>query len=399
MNLIALKSPLFRTYVAASAVALNGIWIQRITMGWLAWDLTQSASFVGLVAGLNFVPAVLSGPFFGVLADRIDLRRAAIGAQLAMLGLSILLLGLFLAGLLAPTVLVAMSFATGLAASAYSPVRMALITRLAPREAMSSVVVITSMNFNLSRLTGPAIGGVLIAQLGVGAALLALVFAPLVLIAVLLRLTLRAPEGPARMAQNFIADMRAGFAYASKHELVRRALLITGLAAFSGRGVLEILPAIADGAFGRGAVGLGQLSAAAGAGALLSALLQAFGHAPATQALTLRSIWAALVSCGLVALVGVSSHWGLSLLAVAGLGFCGTLIGVSLQSGIQLSLPDGLRGRVMSLWVLVALGATAAGAFTQGAMADWLGLSETLVLTGGAGFALLLASLWRDRAK
>jgi MFS family permease len=399
MNLSILKKPLFRRYIASSFLALNGIWIQRITMGWLAWDMTQSASFVGLVAGLNFVPSVLSGPFFGVMADRIDLRRAAIAAQLAMLSLSILLLALFLGGLLGPGILTAMSLASGMAASAYSPIRMALVTRLAPREDVQSVVVITSMNFNLSRLSGPAIGGILIAKLGVGAALLALVLAPLTLIVVLIRLTLRAPDGPTRVAQNFIADMRAGFIYAAEHELVRRALIITGLAAFAGRGVLEILPAIADGAFARGAVGLGQLSAAAGAGALLSAVMQALGHITPAQVLTLRSNMAAMLSCVLVGVLGLTASWNVALGTVAGLGFLGTLIGVSLQSGIQHSLPDALRGRVMSLWVLVALGATAGGAFVQGALADMIGLSETLVLTGVAGFCLLLANHWRNRAK
>lgn len=399
MNLSVLRTPSFRKYIAAAFVALNGIWIQRITMGWLAWDMTQSASFVGLVAGLNFVPSVLSGPFFGVMADRIDLRRAAIAAQLAMLGLSVLLLVLFLAGLLGPGILTAMSLASGMAASAYSPIRMALITRLAPREDVRSVVVITSMNFNLSRLTGPAIGGVLIAKLGVGATLLAAVLAPLALIIVLIRMTLRAPEGPARVAQNFIADMRAGFIYAAEHELVRRALIITGLAAFAGRGVLEILPAIADGAYGRGAVGLGQLSAAAGAGALLSAVMQALGHVATAQVLTVRSNMASLVSCVLVGLLGVTTSWIVALGIVSALGFLGTLIGVSLQSGIQHSLPDALRGRVMSLWVLVALGATAGGAFVQGALADMIGLGETLVLIGATGFSLLLANHWRNRAK
>ena len=390
MNLTSLKSPQFRAYISAAFVAINGTWVQRITLGWLAWEMTGSASFVGLVAGINFVPAVLSGPFFGVMADRIDLRRAAILAQFAMIAISVLMLVLFLAGLLNAPLLAIMSLAAGLAASAYPPVRMALITRLAPREALTSVVVVTSLNFNLSRLIGPAIGGVMIAQWGVGAALGAICLAPLPLVLVLWRLPLAAPRGPARVAHGFITEMRDGFRYAAENTLVREAMWITGLSALAGRGALEILPAIADGGFGRGAVGLGQLSAATGAGALLSAMLQALGHAPAAEALKVRSIWAALASCVLVALLGLSQNWGLSLLAVAGLGFCGTLVGVSLQSGIQLTLPDALRGRVMSLWSLVALGATAAGAFMQGALVDIFGLEATLLGVGGAGLAALL---------
>lgn len=385
MNLAALRSPIFRKYAAANFVALNGIWIQRVTMGWLAWNLTGSAQFVGLIAALNFLPAVVSGPVFGVLADRVDLRRAALDTQGMTATMAALMYCLYMGGLLIPAVLAVVALGLGMITSAQAPIRMALAPRLAPRAAISSVIVITSLNFNLTRLTGPAIGGLVIARYGIDAALLMMILTPIPLILTLIWLHLLPSDDLPSPRQSFGAELRTGIVYAAQNPQVRFALVLTGVSAIIGRGVLEILPALADGRFERGAAGLGQLTAAAGAGALISGLFQIVIHAGDATAAARRSLIATLGAAVLVVVLGVQSQWWVAVLGVAGLGFCGTLVGVSLQSGIQMILPDGYRGRVMSLWALVAMGATATGAFVQGALADWLGLSVTLIGVGALG--------------
>ena len=132
MNLSALKSPPFRSYVVSLHLALNGFWAQRVIIGWLAWDMTGSAGFVGLVAFLNFFPTLFVSPLFGVFADRIDIRKGSIFSY-ALAGT---LSGLFaviciLAGP-TPLLLALFSFVTGVISSANHPMRMSLTPRLAP---------------------------------------------------------------------------------------------------------------------------------------------------------------------------------------------------------------------------------------------------------------------------
>ena len=136
----ALAHPAFRAYLAGNFAGLNGMWILRIAMGWLAWDLTGSAAITGLVAFLNFAPTLVSGPVFGVLADRIDPRHGLVATQSLQFLLAGALFALAARDAITAPVLLVMSLGIGLAASAYHPLRMTLAPRLVPREALSSLL-------------------------------------------------------------------------------------------------------------------------------------------------------------------------------------------------------------------------------------------------------------------
>lgn len=385
MNLQALSHRSFRGYWMANNVALHGLWVQRVTLGWLAWALTEQAGFVGLIAFLSFAPTLVSGPFFGVLADRTDLRRAALLAQSGLAAGSAALLAAQLADLLTPALLAVIAGSIGIVTSAHHPIRMTLGPALVDRPALASVVALTSLSFNLARLIGPALGGWLIAGAGVGAALAASVAAFLPLLVVLARLRLP-PRPPATgPAEGVFAALRAGLRHAAGDRLIARAILLTGVFALVARGTLEILPALADGTFGRGAAGLGLMAASAGGGALFASIAIALGPGQSPDRLPLPALAAAVAGLGLVAALGRVTHWPAAIAVVAALGFCSTLVGVSLQSAVQLALPDGLRGRVMSLWTMVGIGAAAIGAIAIGAAADRIGMGTALTTAGLAG--------------
>ncbi|WP_316013888.1 MFS transporter [Roseobacter sp. HKCCA0434] len=384
----------FRIYVIGNFFALNGVWIQRIAIGWLGWDLTGSASFVGLLSFFLMIPTLILGPVLGVVADRADIRRAALGTQLALLAVSVLLALTWFSGGLSPAILALCAVAIGAVTALHHPVRMAMAPRLVPAEAIGAAVPIISINFNLSRFLGPFIAGALIATFGVGAALMvnAAAFAPL-----LVSLSLIHPrEKAGRIAPrgSFLDSFRAGLAHARAVPLIRAGILVTATAALSARGVQEILPVIADGSFGRGASGLGQLTAAAGAGALVSSFGLANRPIRATDGLPRASIYGAVASLLLVGCLGLAPSWWLALAIVAGLGASGTLVGVGIQSAIQIRLDDDMRGRVMSLWTTTAIGATALGALALGALTDAIGLRLTLLLSAGLGLATLALELF-----
>jgi MFS family permease len=397
MNLAALGSADYRRYALGNVFALNGVWLSRVTMSWLAWDLTGQAGFVGLVAFLAFAPTLVSGPFFGVLADRIALKRAAMMTQAGLATAALVLLGASLAGLLGPGLLAAVALGSGIVSSAHHPVRLALAPALVPREMIASAVALGSVNFNLARLTGPAIGGAVIASRGVDWALALAVLCFLPTIALLPGLRPR-HDGAKPRRTGIVAALGDGIRAALGTVLIRRAMLVIGLFSLVGRGLLEILPVLADGVFARGAGGLGTLAAAAGGGALVAATLITLGPGQRPGRLPLSSRLAAPAGLALVAAVAFAPPWPVTVGLVAALGLCGTLTGVGLQSAVQLAVPDAYRARIMSLWTMLAVGGSALGAILLGSLVDALGPGAALGLAAGLGLAPMLPAVARPLA-
>lgn len=389
----------FRAYLAGNFFGLMGMWVLRVALAWLAWELTGSAGWTGFIAFLNFAPTLVSGPLFGVAADRSDPRLGMVATQSGQALCAGALAALATYGLLTLTALAAIALASGVAASAYHPMRMSLAPRLVPKSHLPQAVAMTALNFNTTRMIGPALGGWLIAGQGAAptAAMATLCFAPQVL--ALLTIPRQPPSRAARADASglagFAQELRGGAAFVLARPLLREAFAVSFFFSFAGRGILEILPAAADGLYDRGATGLGLLTAAAGAGAVLSALWLAQGARDEAQ-MRRRALAAAFAGQALVLALALIESWPVALLAVAGLGAAGTIVGVSSQSLTQAGTPDGARGRVMSLWILMGIGGAAFGALGLGALADVVGLRAALA--AGAG-AALLALLLRPRPR
>ena len=376
----------FRRFFSGVFIAVQAIWIQRVTLGWLAWERTGSAGVVGVVAALSLAPTLVAGPFFGVLADRVDIRRAAFATNGAMAAI-IAVLAIFAGGVGAVGLAIA-ALAIGIVSAAHHPVRMSLGPRLVAKELVQHVVSVTALNFNIARLVAPVFAGWVIASAGGSTALwlAALCYVPM--LAVLPGLHPR--DLPPRAARPFLEDLKDGVTYAIGDPLIRTALLITLVFATITRGALEVLPVLADGACERGAAGLGYLTAAAGAGALTSAIIKAAGVG-AVGARIPPAVWvAALAGPGAVVAMGAASTWPLALAATALAGFCATWCGVSLQSAIQTDLPDAMRGRVMSLWVVVGFGTVALRALAIGWVAEAADISIALMMLGVSGAAAIV---------
>ena len=391
----AFRDAQFRLFFIGIFFAVQAIWVQRVTLGWLAWERTGSAAFVGLVAGLSLAPALVLGPLFGVMTDRVDIRRAAFttNAMMAVV-LALLAISLPFTGSLA---LALAAFAIGLISAAHHPVRMSLGPRLVPVSEVRHVVSVAALNFNLARLVAPVLAGAVIANLGAGVALWVSVLCYVPMLIVLPRLRPRAL--PPRPRASVFADLREGLVYAVRAPVVRLALTITLIFSTIVRGALEVLPVLADGAFDKGAAGLGVLTAAAGAGAVSSAALKASGVGASGASIPPAVLWAAALGQGVVIAMGLSPGWYAAILATAVAGFCATWVGVSMQSAIQTDLPDEYRGRVMSLWVVAGFGAVALGAFGIGGLGEVLGIGTALALAGAGGITVLGALILGVQAR
>lgn len=382
MNLVALKSPSFRLYFLGGIFAVNGLWVMRVLIGWLAWNLTHSASFVGLVAALSLVPTFLTGPFFGVLVDRANIKLAVFITNTSMIICITALLAIHVSGLLSPNYLSLVAVAIGVASSAHHPVRMSLAPRLVEKQHVGSVVALAALNFNTARMISPAIGGIIIEQFGITTALVISILFYLPSLMVIPFLKPRTPQRTKEI-EPFLTALKEGIQYLWHRPELRMVLFMTALMALSIRGTTEILPVVADGLYNKGAIGLGQLGSAVGAGAVFSALLKAFGPVTQSKTLAIPALIITIIGILSVALFGNSNIWNITLIAAAVLGFTGTYLGVNLQSAIQTDLPDDIRGRVMSIWVVITTGASALGAFAIGVTTQIFSLStSTYSMTG-----------------
>ncbi len=398
MNLGALKSRNFRAYVFGAAFGLLAIWMQRVTIGWLAWEMTDSASFVGAVAFLLFAPSIVLSPLFGVWVDRWRVKHTMLVLQSINAMLSAVLWAVVALGWATPFLIALITLLIGMVVAANHPVRMALTPRLVRREYLGSVVTIVAINFNIARMVGPAVGGFLIAVIGVAETLFVqtLLFAPYLF--VIARLTLRPRRDSGSAQEPFFKALGAGVRYVWQTETVREAMFIAGVLALVARGALEVLPPLADGVFERGADGLGVLMSVTGVGAILGGFSQAALPQQEPGRLPLTTRIAIVFGLMLVAVLGVSPIWEVALVVAAGMSFVTTVTAISTQTAIQLDLEDDMRGRVMSLWAVIAAGGSALGAGAMGILADWLGYQTALVWTGslaalGVAAYLLLARL------
>ena len=377
----ALAHPGFRAYFVAAVPLVQALWAQRVTIGWLAWDVSGSAAFVGLVAALSLAPTIVAGPVFGALVDRADIRRAlqtTSGTMCALLVAAALMAG---GPGLGRGALLVLALSIGLVSAAHHPVRMSLGPRLVPQVDVSNVVALSALNFNLGRMIGPVLTGFAIAAVGPVATLWmsAALYLPM-LVAVR---WMDPRDLPAAPRTTLLRGIGEGLAYLGRTRVARQAMLLTFAVAVLVRGYLELLPVMAEGVHDKGAGGLGLLTAAAGAGALVAAIAKTFGLGqggipPITRIVLVAGIFA-------LAGLGLTTSWPAALGWTAVAGFSSTFCGVGLQAAVQESLPDALRGRVMSLWVVVGIGAVALGSGVQGWAASVFGVMPVLTWAGIGG--------------
>ncbi len=390
----------YRWYAMANFLSLAGFWIQRIAIGWLVWDQTRSESWVGLIAFAQFAPALALSIPFGAMADRFDNRRMSMLLNALFILWAVLLAALSGLGWLTPEGLFLISLAYGCTAAAYGPVRLSIIPALVPKGYRGSAVAINAVLFNGARLVGPAIAGVILASGGAGWAFVlnALTYIPLFLVLGVIPMTGLDRQAPSQL----FGEVIAGLGYARRHAMIFWQLMLTGWMAIFARGVLEMLPAISDKNFDRGAAGFATLTIAAGAGAILSGVLLSVVR-PALPRLCRMTIALNLGAAICLLALAYVDDFALGLVLVAVLGFGATASAIASQSVVQIAAQDQFRGRVASLWTMAGLGGTAVGAVLLGAVADGVGLGTAIMVWGGIALVLpvimLLLGIGAPRAQ
>ncbi len=383
----ALSSRNYRIYAGGNFVSLCGTWLQRIAVGWLAWQLTHSGTWLGLVAFADLFPTVVLSPFAGTLADRHDrLTVIKISQGFAMAQATALAVMTY-ADAMTIGWLLALSLMMGIVNAINQPARLALIPNLVERPNLAAAVAINSTIFNAARFLGPAVAGVVIAHGSIALAFAVNAASYVAFMVALQRVRLVGSESQLSGRGNFLQQSLDGYAYAVRHPGIGPMIVLLTATSIGSRAYIELLPGFADAVFGRGAEALAWLTATTGLGAMVGGLLMASRGAPAglTRVVIANVL---LMALALLAFTATTSFWiALPCLFVA--GFSLVINGIGGQTLVQNAVDGTMRGRVMSLYGMIFRGGPALGALIMGAASGYVGL-QLPVACG----ALLCAGFW-----
>ncbi|HZF77884.1 MAG TPA: MFS transporter [Acetobacteraceae bacterium] len=381
-----------RIFFGASLTAWTGLWMHRIAVSWLAWELTGSAFWVGMVAFCDLAPAVIASPIGGAVADRVDRVRLAMVSQAAIGVQALLVAALAWSGAMTIGLLLVLELLGGIAASFAQPARQTLMPGIVPRGDLPAAVACNSLTFNLARFLGPALAAPLIAAFGVVPAILANAVAYLIACATMPMLSI-APEerrGHA-VSKSLLGEVVEGISYAARHAGLGPLLLYAALTAILLRGVQEILPPFVERGFGLGAEALAVLTGAFGVGALATGLwIASRGRIEGTTRL---AVLAGLAQAAATAGFAATGWFPLGVLAGALIGASASAHGIAVQTLIQTAAAPEMRGRALSLWGLITRACPALGALGLGAAGEvfglmWPVLVAVLVFLGVFGWGL-----------
>ena len=341
------------------------------------------------------LPTFLFSPLFGIVSDRINPRNGLVVTVLAH-GLVAALAGAADAlDVLTLPALVALAVLLGAATSAHTPIRLALIPLLVQRGALPSAIGYSAMIFNTSRIIGPALGAWLVAAFSLSAGFLVATCLCFASLPSLLGIKgVRGKQGD--KTESFLVALRAGFAYALSHRAIRLVLGLTLLNGALGRTLLELLPAFSGQLLDGSAETLATLSATAGAGAIVGGLFVSRLGGEQGGIIRLVLLCLAVAAGCLLAVQWLAGLLQFSALVLV-LSMMTTVAGTGSQALAQLIVDEAYRGRVLSLWTMLAMGTPAIGAVAVGALAQLWGFP--LVAVGTAALALLGLVLLRNRVR
>ena len=370
----------FSIFWIGSFLSSIGFWIQTVGQGWQVLQLTQSALLLGLVTLAATVPNLVFSLFGGVLVDRWD-RRTVLFCTQAIYMTTALLLGILTTfHIIIVWEILTAALINGIVSAVGLPAWQTFVTDLVPAKELKQGVALDFMQFNLSRAVGPALGGISVGLVGIAGSYY---LNSVSYIAVLLSLLLIRANHKQLVAkrQSVWQGLGEGIAYVRQHVALQLALLLQFVLAFLVFPFATLLPIFAANIFRIGAPGLGVLNAVTGIGALTGALLFLLMSHRLQRTLRLMIILCIVGGTACVAFAFAYSMI-LALPALVILGVCSVLPLVVTNTAIQVMTPEGMRGRILSIRILITFGLAPFGNLLVGWMAQSIGAQMTLALSG-----------------
>jgi MFS family permease len=383
----------YRLWFAGALVANIGTWMQRVAQDWLVLTVLtdDSGVAVGITTALQFAPILALSAWAGLLADRLDRRKLLIGTQVAQGVLAAGLGALVLSGAAQLWHVYVFAGLLGCVSAIDAPVRQTFVADMVPPERLSNAVGLNSASFNAARLIGPGLAGLLIAAVGTGWVFVinAATFAATILSLTFMR---RGELHPAERTRRGKGQIREGIRYVRRRSDIVVVMVVVGVVSTFGLNFQLTSAVMARTEFGRGPQEYGILGSVLAIGSLTGALLAARRERPRVR-LVIGAAFGFGIATGVMALMPT---YELYLLACIPVGFASLTMMTAANSTLQMSTDPAMRGRVMSLYMVVFLGATPVGSPIIGWIAETLGarwaigigsVSALVVATGAAIWA------------
>lgn len=385
----AFRSRNYRLFFTGQGISLIGSWMTQLATIWLVYHLTNSPVMLGIVGFTSQIPSFFLAPFGGVFVDRFSRHHTLIGTQILAMIQSLTLAVLALTGVIQIWHIIALSLLQGFINAVDAPARQAFVPELIERrDDLANAIAINSTMFNGARLIGPAIGGLLIAQVGAAYCFLIDGLSYIAVIAALLAMNIKSNKYQVSNA-NPLKQVKEGFNYAFGFPPIRAILILSALVSFLGMQYTIIVPIFAEKILQGGADTLGFLMAASGVGALSGGIYLAT-RGTVIGLGRLIAFGPTILGCGLIAF-SLSRFLPLSLFSLFFVGL-GTILQIaSGNTVLQTIVDDDKRGRVMSLYTMSFLGTIPFGNLLAGFLANNIGATNTLIIDG---IACILGSIF-----
>jgi MFS family permease len=389
----------YRLFFFGQLISLIGTWMQTTALAWLVYEITKSPAQIGLITAVQFVPTLLGSMHGGLVADRFDKRKILIGTQTLLTVQAAALAGLAISGHATLTVLYALAVVQGAIITVDNPTRQSFVVEMVGPEAVTNAVGLNSAMFNMARVLGPAVGGVLIQTVGTSTCFVLNAVSFLAVIAGLV--AMRASElHPAVRAERAKGQLREGLRYAWSDPTLRMVLLMIALIGTLAMNFQVLLPVVAKQLFRGDAGTYGFLSACLGLGSLGGALVAATRARP-----TVRLLAGASIAFGLAMLLdAVAVTQGMEMVALGLTGIASITFMAAANATLQLTSRPDMRGRVMAIYMLLFLGSTPFGGPLVGWIAgEWsvrwsLAVGATSCLVAAMFAIPVAARTWRMQA-
>ncbi len=384
-----LRHPAFSRFFAGITIANTGQFLQGLAVPFLVNDLTDSNAWVGAASFASLVPAVIATPVAGIVSDRADRKRILLYAYLVQCVVSVGFVVLYQADALTPWRILGLQFIAGICAGfQWAPIQ-SLSPTLVPPRLLVDAVRLVSISFTAGRAIGPAIAAVVLATAGPGLAFAGTLI--LYVVAVGFVATVKTDWVPSDATEPFVAQFTAGIRYVRQRAGMRVALASQAAVAFFGAVFTFALTAsIADDAYDVGGGGLGALAMFAGLGAIIGSVFVT-GRGATVPRSRLEPGALVLYGSGIL-LAAATPYLVVGLVGFTLLGIAHMVNAVAVSTSLQVQVDDEYRGRVMSVWIMVALIALPIASLAGGFLADALSIRIVMTIFGGALLAFVLVT-------
>jgi MFS family permease len=364
-----------------------GQWIQQVTLGWLLYDLTGNSMLLGALNGLRALPFLVTGPMAGVAADRMDRRKLLLQTQWVLIITAVLMGALVASPFLHVWHIFVFTLITGVAWTITEPVRMSMIPNVVPKEDLANAVALNSGGFNLMKVIGPALGGGLIAWFGAAENFFLQAIAYAGVLAMIYWMDIPPHRAEAKR-NSAVANLKEGFAYVWSTPAVLALMSLAYVPRIFAVPYQTLMPVFQKDVLKIGPEGLGLLMAAPGLGAVIAVLTMAsLGNRIKRQGLLL--VGSIIVLGAFLILFSQITWFPLALVALVLVGIFQMFFLASTATILQMIVPDELRGRVLSLYMLDR-GFMPLGALFAGTTAHFIGAPLTVAAMGSIVILLTL---------